>query len=151
MKLGNSQRQNSFSESEKINISSRPQESVLIYEIVNHNWRAAQSRCLKYPEEASKWSEIVSKNTGKTLLRKLPIHFACQHCAPKDVIASLVDTYPRGVEEVDEKGKLPLHSLASTVKSSNTSEVIETMEYLMQKYPGSSTIADAKGMLAIHW
>ena len=63
LKLGNSQRQNSFSESEKINISSRPQESVLIYEIVNHNWRAAQSRCLKYPEEASKWSEIVSKNT----------------------------------------------------------------------------------------
>ena len=75
LKLGNSQRQNSFSESEKINISSRPQESVLIYEIVNHNWRAAQSRCLKYPEEASKWSEIVS-NKHKHKVHKIIINSA---------------------------------------------------------------------------
>ena len=125
--------------------------TMLLYDIWNRDWDSAYNRCLENPMEAAQWFEVVSKRTGQVLTRKLPLHYACQFNATKEVIIALLEAHPRAVEERDEKGKLPLHSLLSQNKHLNQERLVEIVEYLVQKYPESPTISDAKGMLAIHW
>jgi len=120
--------------------------------ILNKDWDSVILRCSLFKKEASQWVTSISKKTGKILLRKLPIHFACQFNSPKKVVFALVNAYPAGVRQVDEGGKLPLHSCFYNRKRSllDAGEFSEIIQFLIDRYPGSATVADGKGMLAIH-
>jgi len=61
---------------------------------------------------------------------------------------TLLEIYPNGIKEVDEKGALPLHNLFQKKDSQNhNKERMEVVEYLVEKYPDSIRVADKKGKL----
>ena len=129
----------------------RSKQSELVHHIINRNWVSVLNRVETHPKEATSYLTVFSRN-NQILTRKLPLHLACQYEAPREIIIAIVDAYPEGVECLDEKGRLPLHSMcAQAHRQNNTAEVLGTLEYLLEKYPQSIGISDAKGQLAIHW
>lgn len=127
-------------------------EKTLINLIMDRDWKHAYERCNACPDEAKQWLVSTSSKTGSVFLRKLPLHFACRFSAPKYIIAALVDAYPKGLEELDESGKLPIHTLFNLCHKTreDKKQLLEIVEYMLEKYPESSNIADMKGMLPIH-
>lgn len=86
---------------------------------------------------------------------ELPLHKACLHGAPSEVITFLLSEYPHGAQEVDnENGNLPLHliipkfsrldeksnrSMTSSLNESLTLQArIESMHELLRVYPDGS-------------
>ena len=63
---------------------------------------AASSRLSSHPAEAS-----VQDKDGN-----LPLHIACDHGAPFQLVFSLLDAFPSGAKSANSKGQVPLHFAA---------------------------------------
>ena len=116
--------------------------------IMDKNWDLVLNVCEQCPDQVCQRIISKSNRTQAVYLSKLPIHFACKFDAPKEVIVTLLEIYPNGIKEVDEKGALPLHNLFHKKDSQNNNEeCMEVVEYLVEKYPDSIRVADKKGKL----
>jgi len=118
--------------------------------IMDKNWDLVSNVCEQCPDQVCQWIITKSNRTQAVYLRKLPIHFACKFHAPKEVIVTLLEIYPNGIKEIDEKGALPLHNFFRNKNLVNNEERMEIVEYLVEKYPESIRVADKKGMLPMH-
>jgi len=97
-------------------------------------WADVVSICISNPHEAK-----VTDRMGD-----LPIHEACLHGAPFNVIESLLSAYPSGIQKKGFCGRLPLHYAVYNKPSLNT------VQFLLEKYPAGASTIDADGRLPIH-
>lgn len=108
-------------------------------------WRDTIERCDKYPEEASIWmcrhQEVKDKENVNQVIRWkiLPLHSAIVLHSPPEVIEALIDAYPMGVKDVDERGMLPLH-MAFRLGCD-----LEISTILVDSYPEALGQKDKKG------
>jgi len=97
-------------------------------------WTDVISVCISNPYEA--------KATDRT--GDLPLHEACLHGAPIDVIKCLLSAYPYGVREKGFCDRLPLHYAVYNKPS------LDTIHLLLRKFPEAISTADVDGYLPIH-
>ena len=120
--------------------------------LLDRDWELAETICNEYPDQVSQCVVSRSSRNNTIFLRKLPIHFACQFSAPKEVIMNLLDIYPEGIRAKDERGRLPVHLLfhINTNKLEENEALLDIAKYLLHLYPESLHIPDSRGMLPIH-
>merc|ERR1712157_493070 len=81
---------------------------------------------------------IIDEN-GKTIMR-LPIHEACRHRPPLNLIQDLTRAYPVSLSLKDSSnGSLPSHFACRCGASE------EVIRYLIEKYPESAYVEDKYG------
>lgn len=97
-------------------------------------WTDVISICISNPYEAK-----VTDRMGD-----LPIHEACLHGAPFDVIESLWSAYPCGIKKKGFCGRLPLHYAVYN------KPYLNTVKFLLEKYPVAASTMDSDGRLPIH-
>lgn len=78
-----------------------------------------------------------------SILQELPIHIACQHDAPVDVLKILVNAYPEGLLKKDRDGNLPLHYACSF-------ESPDAARYLIDQCPESVSLRNKKNQTPLH-
>jgi len=79
-----------------------------LYELIeSQKWDASIDHLQQSPLEAHEW--VVRKVNDEITQCRLPIHEACIHNPPAEVIAALIKEYRGGVEKEDLNGMLPLH------------------------------------------
>ena len=125
--------------------------TVLIKLIERKLWEQTITRCNEVPQEAATWmsrlQEVKDKKNGKeseVRWRILPIHSAIVLHAPVEVIEALVEAYPKGLQQGDDREMLPLH-MAFRLGSSP-----ETAAVLVDAYPEALKKKDSRGHTPLH-
>ena len=75
----------------------------------------------------------------------LPLHWACYHGAPLEVLRLMVETWPESVRDTISQDRLPLH-LACRANAS-----VDRIQFLVSKYEGSLEKPTTQGMLSLHY
>jgi hypothetical protein len=105
--------------------------------ISGKQWDRTIERLQKAPEEASYW--VVDKDYPR-----LPIHLACSHSAPKNVVEYLLDAYPEGCSAKEGSGCHPLHLACEKALAP------ETVALLLKRSRKAARVKDEIGRLPLH-
>merc|ERR1711862_707695 len=81
---------------------------------------------------------------GDSRFDRLPLHLACMHSVPIDIIRYMLSYYAESASKVDLLGRLPIH-----YSLSNGSDP-ETISALLNAYPEAASCADKDGWLPMH-
>jgi len=104
--------------------------------VVQRKWNKALDHLQSFPEDASQWVFVNDK-------RYFPLHLACRHRAPPDVIAALLKANPDANRTAcQEFGMLPLH-MACQYGSSDS-----VVQLLLASCEAS--LPDEQGLLPLH-
>ena len=106
--------------------------------IQNQSWSCAIERLRLYPSESYIWAEKFDCD-GEFYYRRLPIHEACLHNPPSELIDMLLKEHPNGAKYKDNKGRLPIHYACSHGTSPS---IVATF---LLAYPESISIEDNDG------
>jgi Ankyrin repeats (3 copies) len=79
-------------------------DSVLLSMVQNYDWKGALARIQEYPQECQAVGAL-----GRT-----PLHVACDHDAPAEVIQELTKAFPAACIQVGTTGMNPLHIACSS-------------------------------------
>jgi hypothetical protein len=124
------------------------QPTILTKLLEEKRWEEAVQRCKKYPKEVSTWmcryeqGRTVDGRPGDKILRWkiLPIHSAVVLNAPKKVLKSIIDTYPSGVYQGDDRDMLPIHMAFRLAAD------LDICKLLVHAYPKSLQHPDRNGV-----
>lgn len=77
-------------------------------QIAHHEWEAAKKQLKNHPNEVRQWIDM--KFHDDEITHALPLHQAAQTYAPIDLIAALIEAYPKALRKGDSRQNgLPLH------------------------------------------
>ena len=74
----------------------------------------------------------------------LPLHTACSHKAPADVIETLLKACPSAASQANANGNLPLHQAAMWQAP------LDSVEVLITRHPDAATVRNQYGSLPLH-
>jgi ankyrin repeat protein len=106
--------------------------------ICERKWDEALERLLKYPEEATIWSNYKS-------LRYLPIHYACKYKAPLNVVTELAELHPFGLSLTCQEYDMTALHLACQHGAN-----LEILKILIQGHADAASHKDDLGLLPLH-
>lgn len=119
-------RSGDYSRSNEVDYFDNP--SKLFKRVEERSWTGALSRLERNPKEAQIW--VVRRNyDGAVTWKRLPIHEACMHSPPPNVVLALLTKYPEGAKEIDSNQRSPLH-LACANRAS-----VEVVRHLLMANP----------------
>jgi hypothetical protein len=112
--------------------------SPLLYQYIkSNNWDLVMKQIKKSPEEASYW--VVESDYPR-----LPLHLACSHSTPLEIIQALKEAYPKALNTKDGSGSLPLHL------SCTSNLPLPCIHAVLESYPDAISTKDAIGRLPLH-
>ena len=107
-------------------------------------WRLCEMRAKTFVDEVQRWIVKRDQTTNELKWRILPLHASILFHAPTNVIKAIIQAYPQGVKEKDDKGMLPLH-VAFLVSHLDT----EMVSALLDIYPEAVLEKDNQGRAPI--
>jgi hypothetical protein len=114
--------------------------------IEERRWESVGKVVKEEPACASRWIYGMDNTIAEqSIWKRLPLHVACAHGAPVEILHLLVEAYPDGISTVDpQAGRLPLHWLVTRKCS------VPQVDYLLHRFPEGSKKLDWAGRLPIH-